>query len=29
MKSNNILKLSTVNVRGFGSEKEKEAALSV
>ena len=29
MKSNTILKLSTVNVRGFGSEKEKEAALSV
>ena len=29
MKSNKILKLSTVNVRGFGSEKEKEAALSV
>jgi outer membrane cobalamin receptor len=29
MKSNTILKLSTVNVRGFGSEKEKEAALSI
>jgi outer membrane receptor protein involved in Fe transport len=29
LKSNTILKLSTVNVRGFGSEKEKEAALSV
>lgn len=29
MKSNTILKLSTVNVRGFGSEKEKESALSV
>ena len=29
MKSNKILKLSTVNVRGFGSEKEKESALSV
>ena len=29
MKSNEILKLSTVNVRGFGSEKEKESALSI